>query len=137
MRTLLLALTLAAPLPVLAQDGSFGIAFVQAPEQSSGIGMGATPAEAFAAATAQCVEGGAYAEDCLQTNWCSPAGWSVDMFVMHQEGIHWHEVVCGLASQEVAQAVGEAVCDLSSRPYITECLITQIYDPEGVDQIKY
>ena len=138
MRRLIIAIAFAIPLPVFAQDGGpAGIAFVQAPEQSSGMAFGATPAEAFAAATAICMESGAYAEECIPTNWCQPAGWSVDAFVMHAAGNHWHEVVCGLASDEVAKAVGNAICDTSVSPYITECLIVQLYDPQGNPQMEY
>ena len=138
MRRLIVAIALIVPLKAIAQaDGPAGIAFVQAPEQSSGMALAATPADAFAAATAICMESGAYAEDCIPTNWCQPAGWSVDAFVMHQAGNHWHEVVCGLASGEVAQAVGDAICDKAVRPYITECLVVQLYDPQGNPQIEY
>ncbi|MCL4675937.1 MAG: hypothetical protein KJZ59_07940, partial [Pararhodobacter sp.] len=104
MRRLILALSVSAPFLAAAQAGASGIAFVQAPEQASGVAMGSTAQEAFARATAICVEAGAHAEDCLQTNWCYPAGWSVDLFVQHQEGNHWHEVVCGLPSQALAQS---------------------------------
>ncbi|WP_323036321.1 hypothetical protein [Pararhodobacter sp.] len=136
MRSFILALILAAPMPALAQDGPLGIAFVQAPEQASGMALGATAAEAFARATAQCVEGGAMAEDCLQTNWCQPAGFSVDVFVQHQEGIHWHEVICGLPSEAIARSVGETVCDRSERPFLIECMVTQLYDRDGQALIK-
>ncbi|WP_127104179.1 hypothetical protein [Pararhodobacter zhoushanensis] len=132
--SLTLALSLAA-LPLHAQDGPGGIAFVQAPELSWGMGMGATPEEAFAAATAQCVDGGALAEDCLQTNWCYPAGWSIDVFLQHQEGLHWHEVICGLPSAEAGQAVAEALCDRSTRSYLLECQLVQIYDADGAAQM--
>lgn len=132
---LALGLGLAVPNIALAQGGPDGIAFVQAPEQSWGVAMGATPAEAFARATAQCVEGGALAEDCLQTNWCQPAGWSVDLFVMHQEGIHWHEVVCGLPNEEIAQAVAAEICDKAAREMIIECDLVQVYDHDGALQM--
>ena len=130
-----LAVSLAA-LPLHAQEGPRGIAFVQAPEQSWGMGMGDTPEQAFAAATAQCVEGGALAEDCLQTNWCLPAGWSIDLFLQHQEGLHWHEVICGLPSAEAGQAVAQALCDRSERPYLIECALVQLYDRDGAAQMK-
>jgi len=132
-----LSILLVLPLAASAQDGPRGIAFVQAPENSSGMAMGRTPAEGFAAATAQCVDGGAFAEDCIPTNWCFPAGWSVVVFLMHQEGIHWHEVACGLASEDVALSVGGAMCNLDDRPYLTDCTLAQVYDPEGKPQIDY
>lgn len=118
-------------LPAAAQDGPLGIAFVQAPEMASGMAMALTPTAGFAAATAQCVEGGAMAEDCLPTNWCLPAGWSVDLFVMHQEGLHWHEIHCGLPSHEAAEQLAAALCDPQAREWVTECLPVQFYDPDG------
>jgi len=137
MRSLIFALAIALPQLAAAQDGNAGIAFVQAPEQSSGFAMGATPQEAFDRAVAICVEGGAYAEDCILTNWCQPAGWSVDLFVMHQEGIHWHEVVCGLTDEQIARSVAAAVCDKDQREYLAECELVQIYNPDGLEQIAY
>ncbi|GAB4276690.1 MAG: hypothetical protein Kow0013_30280 [Pararhodobacter sp.] len=118
-----------------AQNGPPGIAFVQAPEQSSGMAMGATPQEAFAAATAQCIAGGALAEDCVPSAWCRPAGWSVDLFVQHREGPHWHEVVCGLPEEAVALSVAAALCDLGDRPWIAVCDLVQIHDPTGTPQL--
>ncbi len=137
MRHLLLTALLIAPLPALAQDGPRGIAFVQAPEQSSGMATGRNAAEAFAAATAQCVAGGALAEDCLQTNWCFPAGWSVDVFAQHREGLHWHEVICGLPSREVGEQVAHALCDPAARPFLIECQLVQVYDPDGSPMMSY
>lgn len=117
--------------PALAQEGPQGIAFVQAPEMASGVAMAATPEAGFAAATAQCVAGGALAEDCLPTNWCLPAGWSVDLFVMHQEGLHWHEVHCGLPSYEAAEQLAAALCAPEARDWVSECMPVQFYDPDG------
>lgn len=132
---LLIALLL--PLPAVAQP--MGIAFVQAPEMSQGMGRGETPDEAFAAATADCVTAGAYMsatpEDCLPTNWCFPSGWSIDIFAQHQEGPHWHEMQCGLPDRAVAERVAEALCDRAARPYLIECALVQVYDPEGVAQL--
>lgn len=136
-RVLAALLLFALPVPALAQEGPMGIAFVQAPEQSWGVAMGATPKEAFALATAMCVEGGALAEDCLQTNWCQPSGWSVDMFVQHQEGIHWHEVVCGLPSREIGTTIAAALCDPLERPYLIACELVQVYDPGGTPMMPY
>ncbi len=137
MRHLPLTLILLAPLPALAQDGPVGIAFVQAPEQSWGVAVGDTPDEAFGAAVAMCVEGGALAGDCLRTNWCYPAGWSIDIFAQHQEGLHWHEVLCGLPSREVGERVAAALCERSERPYLIECALVQVYDPAGTPMLPY
>ena len=131
-----LALSLLSPFALLAQaDGPPGIAFVQAPEQASGMAMAQTPQQGFAAAIQQCVDGGAYPEDCIPTNWCQPAGWSIDLFVMHNAGNHWHEVVCGLPNREVAQSVSAALCNAQDRPWIIECDLVQVYDPDGQPQL--
>ncbi|MCC5971429.1 MAG: hypothetical protein JJU15_15915 [Pararhodobacter sp.] len=122
-------------LPAAAQEGPLGIAFVQAPEMASGMAVAHTPEDGFAAATAQCVAGGALAEDCLPTNWCQPAGWSVDLFVMHQEGVHWHEIICGLPSRAVAEQVAEVLCDIEARDWLSECQPVQFYDEAGVAQL--
>ena len=76
-----------------AQDGPIGIAFAEAPEQSSGVCTGQSTDKTLACAREKCVEGGAMAQDCLRVKWCYPAGWSADLFVQHQEGLHWHESV--------------------------------------------
>ena len=135
MRHLLLLLVL-CPWSAQAQDGPQGIAFVQAPEQASGVATGPTPETAFARARAQCVAGGAASEDCLRTTWCFPAGWSVDIFAQHREGLHWHEVSCGLPSRRVAEVVAQALCDPTERPYLIECQLVQIYDPEGTPHLS-
>ncbi len=114
-----------------AQSGPIGIAFVQAPEQGGGVAIASTPEVAFANATAQCVQSGANAEDCIKTNWCMPAGWSVDVFVQHQEGPHWHEVVCGLPSKTAALGVVQQMCDPEDRDYLIGCFAVQLYDSDG------
>jgi hypothetical protein len=130
------AITIAAALfatPAAAQNG---IAFVQAPEQGSGVCTGATMDEAFSCAVAQCMESGVRDEDCIRTNWCEPAGWSIDIFVQHQEGLHWHEVVCGLPSELVARATAVHICDRSERDYLIECSLVQVYDRDGKTLIE-
>lgn len=120
-----------------AQDGPTGIAFVQAPEMGGGVCTGSTMEEAFKCAVAECMESGARDEDCLRTNWCQPAGWSVDVFVQHQEGIHWHEVVCGLPTEAVAKATAVHICDRTERDYLIECSPVQIYDPDGAETMEW
>lgn len=122
--------------PAVAQNGPVGIAFVQAPEQGGGVATGAAMEKAFAKATAQCMESGAVEADCLKTNWCFPAGWSVDIFVQHREGPHWHEVLCGLPSRAAAEATAVHVCDRSARDYLIECAAVQYYDPQGAAQLE-
>ena len=118
-----------------AQSGQVGIAFVEAPEQGGGVAIAATPEVAFANATAQCMQSGALEEDCIKTNWCMPAGWSVDVFVQHQEGPHWHEVVCGLPSKDAAMATAQHMCDPQERDYLIGCFAVQLYDSEGKPQM--
>jgi len=125
------AVCLALCLPGLALAQPLGIAFVQAPEQSSGMAMAETPQAAFAAATQGCIEGGAWAEDCLPVAWCFPAGWSIDVFAQHAEGPHWHETLCGLPSEQVARAVAAELCNRAARPYLIECALVQVIDPDG------
>ena len=132
----IMAAFLFAP-PASAQSGPNGIAFVQAPEQGSGVCLGSTPEEGFSCAVAQCMESGAADEDCIRTNWCQPAGWSVDVFVQHQEGLHWHEVICGLPTEGIARKAAEAACDPAERDYLIQCSMVQMYDPEGSEQISY
>ena len=127
---------LALPHPLHAQDGPVGIAFVQAPEQGGGVATGVTMDEAFAAAIAECTASGAAEEDCLKTNWCQPAGWSVDVFVQHQEGPHWHEVICGLPTEAIAKASAVHLCDRMERPELIECAIVQVYNQAGEPQME-
>lgn len=135
-RVVVLMACLGFVLPAAAQDWPMGIAFVQAPEMASGMAMGRAPEGAFAAATAQCVAGGARAEDCIPTNWCQPAGWSIDLFVMHQEGFHWQEVVCGLPSRGLAERVAEELCAPEARDWLIECRLVQLYNEIGTPQLK-
>lgn len=131
MRRLALILSM-LPLPVLAQP--LGVAFIQAPEQYSGVFTAPDLREATVRGTAECLAAGAMAEDCAVQSWCHPAGWSIDIFAQHQEGLHWHEFHCGLPDEATAMAVGETLCDRTNRPYLTECLVVQLYDPEGQAQ---
>lgn len=133
----LLAVLLSLCLPGMAAAQPLGIAFVQAPEQAQGMAMGATPEAAFAAATQRCIEGGALPEDCLPTNWCFPAGWSIDLFVQHREGLHWHEVHCGLPDRGLAITYAEFACDIGVRTDLTDCMLVQLWDPEGNSVTKW
>lgn len=134
LHSLSLRLALAAMLftaPAMAQDGPVGIAFVEAPEQGGGVAVAGDRETAFAEATAQCMESGALEEDCLPVRWCFPAGWSIDVFVQHREGPHWHEVICGVANAAVARSLVSHVCDRTERPELLECALVQVYDPDG------
>lgn len=134
-KTILLACMVAITGLAHAQNGPVGIAFVQAPEQGGGVAIASTPEVAFANATAQCMQSGAREEDCIKTNWCLPAGWSVDVFIQHQEGPHWHEVVCGLPTKSAAMAAVLHMCDPSQRDYLLGCFAVQLYDTAGKPQM--
>lgn len=132
-RTAIIAVCLAAlggSWPTQA-DGPVGIAYVEAPEQAAGICTAGNPDAAFACAKRKCTAGGARAGDCLRRAWCYPSGWSVDLFVQHGEGPHWHEFSCGLDSRETAVKVAAARCDRLARPYLIECTAVRLYDPDG------
>lgn len=120
----------------LAAQGPKGIAFVQAPELGSGMCMADNPEAGFACAVEKCRESGAQDADCIRTNWCQPAGWSVDVFLLHNEGIHWHEISCGWAEQSLAMQAATAICDRDVRQFIVDCSVVQVYDPDGNPQLK-
>lgn len=121
----------------VASAAAEGIAFVQAPEQGGGVAVGETMEAAFEAAMAQCVESGAYEDDCIRTNWCEPAGFSIDIFVQHREGLHWHEVVCGLPTETIARAIAVHMCDRTERDYLIECALVQVYDQAGTALMEW
>jgi len=127
-----MAVAMGAAGAAAAEDWAGAVAFAQAVEQSGGVGIGATLEEAVAAARAECVAGGAAEADCLITAACEPAGWSVDVFLQHVEGPHWHEMHCGLPDEVTARAVAAALCDAEARPYLMECALVQVVDPAGV-----
>lgn len=114
-----------------AQEGPIGIAFAEAPEQSSGVCTGQSTDKTLACARQKCVEGGALAQDCLRVKWCYPAGWSADLFVQHQEGLHWHEYLCGWDSKEAVLVAIEVACDRTRRNYIIECSAVRFWDDKG------
>ncbi len=119
--------------PSAAQDGPVGIAFVQAPEQSQGVCVAGNLDRAFACARQKCVEGGAETRDCLRVAWCYPAGWSVDVFMQHREGLHWHDYSCGWASRETALKAADVKCDRALNPDLIECAAVQLWDPTGAE----
>lgn len=110
-----------------------GIAFAEAPEQSSGVCTGDNPVKTLQCARDKCVEGGAEPGDCLRVKWCYPAGWSADIFLQHQEGPHWHEYLCGWDSREAVMKAAEIACDRSLRTYLIECAAVRLWSPEGVE----
>ena len=113
-----------------------GIAIVQAPEQGGGVCMAETPEKGFACAIKKCAVNGVLAEDCIKTQWCHNAGWTVDVFLQHNEGVHWHEASCGWTSKTAAEKAAALICDQKERQFVVGCILVQIYDPNGKPQIK-
>lgn len=111
--------------------GQNAIGFSQAPEMSSGVCVGGSIREALDCAKKECIAGGGTKEDCLETTACFPAGWSLDVFVQHREGLHWHEVHCGFDSREGALAAADAVCNRTRRTDLVECSAVRLLDEEG------
>jgi hypothetical protein len=131
-RILFVIALFAAPLAARAQDGPSGIAFSYAPEQGSGMCMGGNPTTALDCARQKCVEeAGALPQDCARVAWCFPAGWSVVVGVMHNEGIHWSEFSCGWPSRDAALAAGNVLCDMNFRENIQECMVGGLWDDNG------
>ena len=115
-----------------AQDNKSGVAFVQAPEQSSGTCRADTAEKAFACAVKKCTANSTPAEDCLKVKWCFPSGWSADVFMQHIEGPHWHQYLCGWSSLEDLTAAANILCEGSSKKSLQECDIVQIWDSSGL-----
>ncbi|MBB4066730.1 hypothetical protein [Gellertiella hungarica] len=115
--------------PALAERK--GIAFVEAPEMSSGMCTGANREEAFGCARKQCIDNGGTDADCIDTTYCFPAFWSVDVFKQNNDGFHWHEIHCGAGSKEDALAIAKAVCDKVRNPELMECAAARLFDEDG------
>ena len=134
--SLIVALGFAAG-PVGA-EGPVGIAFVQAPEQSSAACFGDNLDRAFACARTECAgRDGVTARDCLRTTWCYPSRWSANLFLQHKEGIHWQEVLCGWESREDLMAAVKARCEGSARQWLRECTIVRSWDNGRAQDLSY
>jgi hypothetical protein len=132
-RRLILALavlSLLGAMPVSAQQK--GIAFVIARELSMGMCIADTPAQGFACAIKQCTaDQKADEEACEPHAWCSPAGWSVDLFVQSKAGPHFHEYLCGWPSRDAALRAARLKCETSSDVF-AGCFPVAVYDPNGI-----
>ena len=128
-RFVLLAAALLFTAPALADQT--GIAFVYAAEQGAGVCTGGSPDKAFACAKKKCAESGAAEADCARLAWCFPSGWSAGIGVMHKEGIHWSEFICGWPTKEAAAAAAKLRCASMDKSFINECSAGVFYDPEG------
>jgi len=113
-------------------DSLRGVAFVSAPEQSFGMCFADNADTAFNCARSQCTENGTAKSDCLRVRWCYPAGWSVDLFLQHKEGPHWHQYLCGWNSREDAEAAANLVCNGSQKEWLIECAIVNLWNPDGI-----
>ncbi len=113
----------------LAQSGLTGIAITQAPEAGGGMCYGEDAATAIACAQADCVkQTGLDIEDCIVTNWCAPAGWTLDVFIQSQDGPHWHNFSCGWSSREQAELSAKITCQAD---YIMGCMPVVVWSPTG------
>ena len=111
----------------IAQD--IGIAISAAPEQATGICFGDSSIAMLNCAREKCAETeGVRESDCLRVLWCYPMGWTVDIFLQHREGIHWHEYTCGWNDREKAIAAAALKCD---NEWLIECSAVQLWDPTG------
>ncbi len=124
------AIFLAFPVAGASADQT-GIAFAYAPEQSLGVCTGGSPDKAFACARKKCVEGGAEERDCARVAWCFPSGWSAVISVMHKEGIHWSEFLCGWETRQAAEAAARLRCETKDKTFIADCALGVLYDPDG------
>jgi hypothetical protein len=119
-------------IPALSQDEGMpvfqGLAVAQAPEAGLGVCFGPDKS-AIECAEQKCMdESGLGIEDCAANLWCFPAHWAADVFVQHQEGLHWHDFECGWLSREKLEAAVALLCE---EDYIIECQAVRIWDPEG------
>ena len=107
-----------------------GIAFVQAPEVASGSCTGPNKEAAFDCARKQCIEGGGTAEDCIETAYCFPAFWSVEISFQNKDGFSWSQAHCGFGSKEDALAAAKALCDLETHPDLSQCQPYSVTDED-------
>lgn len=127
-KALSIILTLTIPLAGTAFAQEIGIAVSQAPEAGTGVCFAEDAKSGFACAQAQCAEEGGYLEDCQPNLWCLPAAWSIDIFMQHQEGPHWHDFSCGWQTREQAEAAVEIKC---AADWLIECAAVRIWTPDG------
>jgi hypothetical protein len=126
----------AASLVILQCGTSFaddpqGVAFVEAPEQSSGVCFGENADTTFSCAKQKCTENGTAASDCLRIQWCYPSGWSADIFMQHKEGQHWHRYLCGWQSRDDLEQAAKIACEGSLKEELIECAVVAIWDYRG------
>lgn len=59
----------------------------------------------------------------------------MDFFIQHVEGLHWHEAQCGLPDEASARALERVFCDAELHPWVADCSLVQLYDPQGRPQM--
>ena len=123
--------------PAFADD-TVGIAFVQAPEQSSATCFSDNLSKAFNCAKKKCAKrDGVSPRDCLRQAWCYPSLWSADLFLQHREGPHWHEVLCGWSSRDDLLAAAKLRCEGSARADLAECTIVDSWENGKKRDVTY
>ena len=133
LRIFAISIATALALPAHAQDGGRkAIAYVQAPEMSSGLCTEGDTASAIDCAVKQCIDGGGTAEDCQVNATCYPGGWSVDIFMMADGGPHWHQFSCGWQSRELALKAAELACSNAAENNLIECTAVQLINEDGM-----
>ncbi|MEO0328562.1 MAG: hypothetical protein AAF217_08185 [Pseudomonadota bacterium] len=116
---------------IQAQENAKGVAFVLAPEQSSGICFSDNADKGFACAREKCTENGTPVTQCLRVKWCYPAGWSADIFMQHRDGIHWHEYLCGWQTRSDLEAAVKLKCGGNLSNQLIECGLVGLWSPKG------
>lgn len=94
----------------LAQDIK-GVAFVSAPEQSSGVCFADNADKGFQCVRSKCAYDETPRSECLRVKWCYPAGWSADIFLQNKEGLHWHHYLCVWSSRGEVEAAVKLICE--------------------------
>lgn len=127
----ILCVTLTSATGFAEDGGRKAIAYVQAPEMSSGLCAAKDTASAIDCAMKQCIDGGGTAEDCQVNATCNPGNWSVDIFMMADGGPHWHQFSCGWQTKELALKAADLACSNASQDGLVECSAVQLIDEDG------
>jgi hypothetical protein len=127
----ILCVTLSAVAVQAQESGRKAIAYVQAPEMSSGLCVEKDTASAIDCAMKQCIEGGGTAEACEINATCSPGNWSIDIFMMADGGPHWHQFSCGWQTKELAIKAADLACSNAAEDGLVECSAVQLIDEDG------
>ena len=124
---LAVALSVATALPVLAQDGPVGVAFVQG-EEGTWWCHGPSVGAAVDCARQQCLSSAG--EPCVPTRWCQPAGWSALMVTWLPE-FHATHILCGMPGAEASRAAARAICETGAE--FSRCDLVLHIDPTGIE----